>query len=56
VALRPLLSVHEAARLLSLCPAIVYRLCADRRLPHARILNAIRIAPAAHFVEVRRSR
>jgi excisionase family DNA binding protein len=43
---RPLLSVREAARLLDLSPATVYKLCADGKLPHARILSAIRIVPA----------
>jgi len=53
---RPLLSVREAARLLGVHPATVYKLCADRQLPHARVLNAIRIVPAdlARFVQERR--
>ncbi len=53
--MRPLLSVKEAARLLGFCPATVYKLCADGGLPHARILNAIRIVPAdlARFVRER---
>lgn len=51
-----MLSVKEAARLLGFCPATVYKLCADGDLPHARILNAIRIVPAdlARFVQARR--
>lgn len=44
-AARPLLSVREAARLLDFSPATVYKLCADGELPHARIMNAIRIVP-----------
>jgi excisionase family DNA binding protein len=53
---RPLLSVREAARLLGVCTATVYKLCADGKLPQARILNAIRIVPAdlAAFVMTRR--
>jgi excisionase family DNA binding protein len=51
-----LLSVREAAEQLGLCTATVYGLCADKALPHVRILNAIRIAPAdlAAFVAARR--
>ena len=41
-----LLSVREAAEQLGLCTATVYGLCAENALPHIRILNAIRIAPA----------
>ena len=41
-----LLSVREAAEQLGLCTATLYGLCADGALPHIRILNAIRIAPA----------
>ena len=55
---RPLLSVREAARLLDLSPATVYKLCAEGKLPHARILSAIRIVPAdlGEFVLTRRRR
>ncbi len=51
-----LLSVREAAEQLGLSRATVYRLCADSALPHIRILNAIRIAPAdlEAFIETRR--
>jgi len=51
-----LLSVREAAEQLGLCTATVYGLCAEGALPHIRILNAIRIAPAdlVAFVEARR--
>jgi excisionase family DNA binding protein len=54
--LHPLLSVREAARLLGLSAATVYKLCAEGDLPHARILNRIRIVPAdlAAFVKARR--
>jgi len=52
---RPLLSVRQAAGLLGLSAATVYKLCSDGDLPHARILNTIRIvlADLAVFVEVR---
>ena len=33
------------AKLLGVCPATVYALCDQRKLPHFRVLNAIRIAP-----------
>ena len=48
--------MRDAARLLGVCPATVYKLCADGKLPHASILNAIRIVPAdlARFVQGRR--
>lgn len=53
---RPLLSVREAARLLDLSPATVYKLCAEGKLSHARILSAIRVVPAdlGEFVMRRR--
>jgi len=53
---RPLLSVREAARLLGLSPATVYKLCADGHLAHARLMSAIRIVPSdlAEFVARRR--
>jgi excisionase family DNA binding protein len=41
-----LMSVRDTAEQLGLCTATVYGLCADGALPHIRILNAIRIAPA----------
>jgi len=40
---RSLLSVRQVARLLGVCPATVYALCGQRKLPHFRVLNAIRI-------------
>jgi excisionase family DNA binding protein len=51
-----LLTVKDAAEQLGLCTATVYGLCADGALPHVRILNAIRIAPAdlKAFVAARR--
>jgi excisionase family DNA binding protein len=44
---RPLLSVRQVAKLLGVCAATVYRLCEQGRLPHFRVLNAIRIDPRA---------
>jgi excisionase family DNA binding protein len=41
-----LLSVAAVARQLGVCTATVYALCARGELPHVRIPNAIRIAPA----------
>jgi excisionase family DNA binding protein len=42
---RPLLSVRQVAKLLGVCSATVYALCDRRKLPHFRVLNAIRIDP-----------
>jgi excisionase family DNA binding protein len=55
---RPLLSVREAARLLGVCAATVYKLCGDGELPYKRILSAIRIVPVdlAAFVVAKRTR
>jgi excisionase family DNA binding protein len=44
---RSLLSVRQVAKLLGVCPATVYALCGQRKLPHFRVLNAIRIDPKA---------
>jgi excisionase family DNA binding protein len=41
-----LLTVKQVAQQLGMSTASVYGLCADGRLPHIRILNAIRVAPA----------
>jgi len=38
-----LLTVREAAAAMRVAPATVYQLCAEARLPHVRISNAIRI-------------
>ena len=43
----PLLSVRQVAKLLGVCPATVYALCEQRKLPHFRVLNAIRVDPKA---------
>ena len=50
-----LLSVSEVARLLGVCTATVYTLCAKGALRHVRVLNAIRVAPRdlEAFVESR---
>ncbi len=44
---RRLLSVREAARLLGVCTSTVYKLCAEGKLRHVRISNAIRISESA---------
>jgi excisionase family DNA binding protein len=41
-----LLTVREMAAILRVCRDTVYRLCAKGQLPHVRLLNDIRIAPA----------
>jgi excisionase family DNA binding protein len=41
-----LFTVREVAALLNVCRDTVYQLCARGELPHIRVLNAIRIAPA----------
>jgi len=42
---RSLLSVRQVAKLLGVCPAKVYALCGQWKVPHFRVLNAIRIDP-----------
>ncbi len=41
--LEPLLTVRQVAELLAVCRATVYRLCAEGRLRHVRVLNSIRV-------------
>jgi excisionase family DNA binding protein len=41
-----LLTAREVAQHLGVCRDTVYELCAKGELPHARVLNAIRIASA----------
>ncbi len=41
-----LLAVRDVARRLAVAPATVYRLCDRGELPHVRVSNAIRVAPA----------
>ena len=43
---RSLLSVRQVAKFLGVCTATVYALCGQRKLPHHRVLNAIRVDPA----------
>ena len=40
-----LLTVREAAARLGVCTSTVYKLCAEGKLAHLRVSNAIRIAP-----------
>lgn len=40
-----LLSVREVASRLGVCTSTVYKLCAEGRLAHVRISNAIRVRP-----------
>jgi excisionase family DNA binding protein len=42
-----MLTVREAARRLGVSTATVYKLCARGELAHVRVLNALRIPPAA---------
>jgi excisionase family DNA binding protein len=43
----PLLTVREAARVLRVSTATVYKLCARGELGHIRVLNSIRIPSEA---------
>jgi excisionase family DNA binding protein len=47
-----LLTVVDVARLLRLSKASVYKLVAQRKLPHLRIGNAIRFVPST-FAPIR---
>jgi excisionase family DNA binding protein len=42
-----LLTVREVAARLGVCTSTVYKLCAEGKLAHIRLSNAIRIAPDA---------
>jgi excisionase family DNA binding protein len=42
-----LLTVREVAARLGVCTSTVYKLCAEAKLAHVRVSNAIRIPPAA---------
>jgi excisionase family DNA binding protein len=53
---RSLLSVRQVAKSLRVGPATVYALCEQRKLPHFRVLNAIRIDPKAVTRFLRRVR
>jgi excisionase family DNA binding protein len=52
------MSVREVAALLGVCAATVYGLCAEGRIAHVRVSNAIRVAEEdlAAFIETRRRR
>ena|SRR6266851_5499359 len=41
-----LLSVREVAARLRVCTSTIYKLCAEGKLQHARVSNAIRISEA----------
>src|SRR5262245_60444602 len=41
-----LLSVREVATLLEVCTSTIYKLCAEGKLQHVRVSNAIRISEA----------
>ncbi|MBI5627309.1 MAG: helix-turn-helix domain-containing protein [Candidatus Rokubacteria bacterium] len=46
-----LLTIREVAERLRVCRATVYRLCAEGRLDHIRVSNAIRVpVEALHLV------
>jgi excisionase family DNA binding protein len=51
-----LLTVRDVAGQLGVCAATVYQMVGEGQLPHVRILNAIRVAPAdlAAFIDERR--
>jgi hypothetical protein len=51
-----LLNVRQVAKLLSICPARVYRLCERGELAHYRIHHAIRIDPMEVKSMLQRSR
>jgi len=42
-----LLTVREVARALNVAPSTVYKLCAEGKLAHVRVSNAIRVHAAA---------
>jgi excisionase family DNA binding protein len=50
------LTAQEAARVLHLSTATVYRLCSQGELPHIRVSNAIRITPADLLAVIARRR
>jgi excisionase family DNA binding protein len=52
-----LLSAREVAQRLGVSTATVYALCQSGRLPYARVVNAVRIAPAdlEDYIEAQRS-
>jgi len=44
-ALEPLLTVREVAKVLQVATSTVYQACADGKLAHVRVSNAIRVRP-----------
>jgi excisionase family DNA binding protein len=55
--MQPLLSVRQAAALLCVCAATVYRMCEQGELEHFRVRNAIRVpmvALKAYLAKARR--
>ena len=55
--IQPLLSVRQIAAILGVCAATVYRMCEQRKLPHFRVRNAIRVpleAVTAYLARARR--
>jgi len=49
----PLLTVPEVAAVLRVSTRTVYTLCEQGRLAHVRVMNAIRVEPAALIALVR---
>jgi excisionase family DNA binding protein len=54
--MQPLLSVRQAAALLGVCTATVYRMCEHGELPHYRVRNAIRVPVATLKAYLARAR
>jgi excisionase family DNA binding protein len=52
----PVLTVREVASALKVATSTVYKLCAEGKLAHTRVSNAIRISggEVARFIGVRR--
>jgi excisionase family DNA binding protein len=48
------LTVREVAKLLNVATSTVYKLCAEGKLAHARVSNAIRVCPDAVVALARR--
>jgi excisionase family DNA binding protein len=54
--MQPLLSVRQAAAILGVCAATVYRMCEHGELPHFRVRNAIRVPVATLKAYLARAR
>lgn len=52
----PVLTVREAAAALRVATSTVYKLCAETKLGHVRVSNAIRIPSSAVAVHMRNQR